>query len=67
MGQQRLGLARAFGSDASVPLLDEPTAHLDTHTENKMVHAIVQRAQAGATMVIVGNRKHVVAIGDWVY
>lgn len=65
LGQrQRLGLTRALGSTASVLLLDEPTAHLDTHTEQRVLRAIVERARAGATVVVVGHREPVVAIGD---
>jgi ATP-binding cassette, subfamily C, bacterial CydD len=65
LGQrQRLGLARALGSAAPVLLLDEPTAHLDAHTEERVLRAIVERAQAGATVVVVGHREPVVAIGD---
>lgn len=65
LGQrQRLGLARALGSDASVLLLDEPTAHLDARTEDRVLRAIAKRARAGATVVIVGHREPVVAIGD---
>jgi ATP-binding cassette subfamily C protein CydD len=67
LGQrQRLGLARAFGSGASVLLLDEPTAHLDAHTEDRVLRAIVERARDGATVVVVGHREPVVAIGDQV-
>jgi ATP-binding cassette subfamily C protein CydD len=67
LGQrQRLGLARAFGSPAPVLLLDEPTAHLDTDTEQRVLRAIVERARAGATVVVVGHRQPVVAIGDQV-
>jgi ATP-binding cassette, subfamily C, bacterial CydD len=67
LGQrQRLGLARALGSPAPVLLLDEPTAHLDAHTENRVLRAIVERARAGATVVVVGHREPVVAIGDQV-
>jgi ATP-binding cassette subfamily C protein CydD len=67
LGQrQRLGLARALGSPASVLLLDEPTAHLDAHTEDRVLRAIVERARAGATVVVVGHREPVVAIGDQV-
>jgi len=67
LGQrQRLGLARALGSAAAVLLLDEPTAHLDAHTEERVLRAIVARARAGATVVVVGHREPVVAIGDQV-
>jgi ATP-binding cassette subfamily C protein CydD len=65
LGQrQRLGLARALGSKAAVLLLDEPTAHLDAHTEDRVLRAIVERARAGATVVVVGHRERVVEIGD---
>jgi ATP-binding cassette, subfamily C, bacterial CydD len=67
LGQrQRLGLARALGSSASVLLLDEPTAHLDAHTEDRVLRAIVERARAGVTVVVVGHREPVIAIGDQV-
>ncbi len=62
--RQRLGLARALGSAAPVLLLDEPTAHLDTGTEERVLRAVVARARAGATVVVVGHREPVVAIGD---
>ena len=67
LGQrQRLGLARALGSPAAVLLLDEPTAHLDARTEERVLRAIVERARAGATVVVVGHRAPVLAIGDGV-
>jgi len=67
LGQrQRLGLARALGSAAAVLLLDEPTAHLDVRTEERVLRAIVERARAGATVIVVGHRERVLAIGDQV-
>jgi ATP-binding cassette, subfamily C, bacterial CydD len=67
LGQrQRLGLVRALGSPAPVLLLDEPTAHLDADAEDCVLRAIAERARAGATVVVVGHRERVVAIGDQV-
>lgn len=67
LGQrQRLGLARALGSSAPVLLLDEPTAHLDAGTEQRVLRAIVERARAGTTVVVVGHRRPVIAIADHV-
>jgi ATP-binding cassette subfamily C protein CydD len=67
LGQrQRLGLARVLGSPAPVLLLDEPTSHLDATLETRVLDAIVARARAGATAVVVGHRAEVIAIGDHV-
>ena len=65
LGQrQRLGIARVLGSRAPVLLLDEPTSHLDADLEDRVLHAIAERARAGATVVLVGHRERVTAIGD---
>jgi ATP-binding cassette subfamily C protein CydD len=65
LGQrQRLGLARVLGSSAPVLLLDEPTAHLDARMESRVLQSIVARARAGATVLVVGHRDPVLAIGD---
>ncbi len=65
LGQrQRLGLARVLGSPAPVLLLDEPTAHLDADMEARVLDAVVARARAGATVLVVGHREPVLAIAD---
>jgi ATP-binding cassette subfamily C protein CydD len=65
LGQrQRIGLARALGSLAPVLLLDEPTAHLDAASEARVLAAIVARARAGHTVLVVGHRDPVLAIAD---
>jgi ATP-binding cassette subfamily C protein CydD len=65
LGQrQRLGLARVLGSQAPVLLLDEPTSHLDAALESRVLRAIVERARAGATVLVVGHREPVLAIAD---
>ena len=67
LGQrQRLGLARVLGSPAPVLLFDEPTAHLDGPTEARVLHAVAERAERGATVLVVGHREPVLAIGSQV-
>jgi ATP-binding cassette subfamily C protein CydD len=62
--RQRLALARVLGSSARVVLLDEPTSHLDVDSEARVLDAVAARARAGATVVVVGHRNSVTAIGD---
>ncbi len=65
LGQrQRLGLARVLGSAAPVLLLDEPTAHLDAAMEARVLRPSSRGRAAGATVVVVGHREPVLAIGD---
>ncbi|MCU1700616.1 MAG: transporter, transrane region, type 1 [Mycobacterium sp.] len=65
LGQrQRLGIARVLGSRAPVLLLDEPTSHLDAELEDRVLRAVIERARAGATVVLIGHRERVTAVGD---
>lgn len=50
--QQRVGLARALARNAQLYLLDEPTAHLDTHLRAAFQQAVLDRQhQLGAAVV----------------
>ncbi|GAB4582896.1 hypothetical protein Ntsu_07280 [Nocardia sp. IFM 10818] len=65
LGQrQRLALTRTLAADRPILLLDEPTAHLDPAAETRVLEALVARARAGATVVVVGHRPSVLAIAD---
>ena len=65
LGQrQRLALARVRGRPSPVLLLDEPTSPLNAELEIRVLQAIRARAAAGATVIVVGHRDAVLAIGD---
>ncbi len=49
---QRLALARIYLSDASLILLDEPTASLDNDTEEMVIQALLNWAGEGRTLVM---------------
>jgi ABC-type multidrug transport system fused ATPase/permease subunit len=53
--RQRLSIARAFLKDAPILILDEPTAALDTISEQQVVEA-VRRLWAGRTTFVVAHR-----------
>jgi ATP-binding cassette, subfamily C, bacterial CydD len=62
--RQRLGLARALVRQARLVVLDEPTAHLDTETE-QCVHATIGRLRAqGRSVVLVAHRPALLALAD---
>ncbi|MCK8670694.1 thiol reductant ABC exporter subunit CydD [Rhodococcus sp. HM1] len=67
LGQrQRLALTRTLASPRPVLLLDEPTAHLDTATEATVLAALRERADRGATVVVVAHRPTLLAAADTV-
>ncbi|MFF2552920.1 thiol reductant ABC exporter subunit CydD [Nocardia sp. NPDC058058] len=67
LGQrQRLALTRTLAADRQILLLDEPTAHLDPEAEERVLAALVARARAGATVVIVAHRPSILTIADHV-
>ncbi len=68
--RQRIALARVLlrvtRRDCGLVLLDEPTAHLDSATEARVVAAMV-RALAGRTTVVATHRMAVTAVADRVH
>ncbi|WP_084503559.1 thiol reductant ABC exporter subunit CydD [Nocardia salmonicida] len=65
LGQrQRLALTRVLAAHRPILLLDEPTAHLDPESEQRVLTALREYAAAGATVVVVAHRPTVLAAGD---
>ncbi|GLU34792.1 thiol reductant ABC exporter subunit CydD [Trinickia caryophylli] len=60
---QRLALARAFLKDAPVVVLDEPTAHLDAHTQAH-IHEALRRLAVGRTVLLVAHRPATARLAD---
>lgn len=53
-GQQaRVSLARALAQQASILMLDEPTAALDIHHQERLLTILAERKQEGAAILIV--------------
>ncbi|WP_190819645.1 thiol reductant ABC exporter subunit CydD [Saccharopolyspora pogona] len=62
--RQRVAVARALlrlHGEATILLLDEPTAHLDAATAHQVNAAIRRAADAGATVVLASHRPEAVA------
>ncbi len=62
---QRLALARALLKDAPVLLLDEPTAHLDAHSQREVLAALAHIAR-GRTVLLVTHRLHALNLAEHV-
>lgn len=60
--KQRIGLARAFLSDAECILLDEPTSNLDVLNEAIILKSIKNNSQK--TVILVSHRESTVKIAD---
>jgi len=61
--RQRIGLARAFLSDAPLILLDEPTSNLDTLNEGHILMTL-DAVRKEKSIVLVSHRPSVKAVAD---
>jgi heme ABC exporter ATP-binding subunit CcmA len=62
--QQRVAVARALVTSADVFLADEPTAELDAENRELIVSLLIERARAGAVVVIASHDPEVVDACD---
>lgn len=60
---QRIALARAFLKDAPVMLLDEPTAHLDQESEQRIQKSLAKLAQ-NRTVISIAHRLQTIKQAD---
>lgn len=64
--KQRLSIARALLRNSPVMILDEPTAHLDPETEERLIQEFLMAGQ-GKTMIIITHREQLARSADRVY
>ena len=60
---QRIAIARAFLRDASLVLMDEPTASLDMETE-KVLQRAMQDLSGGRSVLTIAHRLHTIRSAD---
>lgn len=63
---QRICIARALLSDASILLMDEATSALDVETERKVLHNI-RKAKANRTCILTTHRPSALDISDQIF
>lgn len=61
--KQRVAVARAFLKNASIVLLDEPTAGLDLETEH-FIKSAIEKLSEQATVIIVAHRLQTIVESD---
>ena len=61
--RQLLSFARALVTEADILILDEATSSIDSHTENKVQHTVINAA-ANRTLLVVAHRLSTVKEAD---
>ncbi|MDO4333950.1 MAG: ABC transporter ATP-binding protein [Eubacteriales bacterium] len=61
--KQRIGIARAFLSDAGIIFLDEPTSNIDSLNEGIVLKSL-EREKENKTILLVSHRKSTMGIVD---
>ncbi len=61
--RQRIGIARAFVRNAPILVLDEPTAALDTESEQLVMEGLA-RLMNGRTVIMITHRLHTIRAAD---
>ncbi|WP_435300427.1 thiol reductant ABC exporter subunit CydD [Timonella sp. A28] len=64
--RQRLTLTKALLAQAPVVILDEPTAHLDAATEQRVLTTLTQLKNNGHTVIVIAHRASLIALADHV-
>lgn len=64
--RQRVALTRALLSDAPLVVLDEPTAHLDSASEEVVLRTVEALRAEGRTVLLVAHRPTLIALADQV-
>lgn len=61
--KQRIGIARAFLSEADIIFLDEPTSNIDSLNEGIVLKSL-EREKGNKTILLVSHRKSTMGIAD---
>lgn len=61
--KQRIAIARAMIRNASILILDEPTASLDTHSES-VVEKTLEKVSQGRTVLVISHRLSAIKNAD---